>query len=219
MFRRHHLPALTDTAARAARPEAPEAALKRLDQRFAAGAIVPTLRARASGAGVEKLLTREDLKEPWLATTLVAAGWLALLVALLPTPTGAAADSEPGPTLGDTGPAPAAATSVTPSLTPAQALSSGYGIVAGLVVNECGVSPLAGCQGQAVPGVELRIRAPSGELITNLRTADDGAFWAPVPPGSYLVENVRSVSSIPVDVRAGEMVEVEVVLPRLSQQP
>jgi len=153
-----------------------------------------------------------------LATTLVAASWLALLVALLPAPT-AAADSESGPTLGDTGPAPAAATSVTPSLTPAQALSSGYGVVAGLVVNECGVSPLTGCQGQAVPGVEVLIRVPSGELITNRRTADDGAFWAPVPPGSYLVEGVRSVSSIPVDVRAGEMVEVEVVLPRLSQQP
>jgi hypothetical protein len=67
-----------------------------------------------------------------------------------------------------------------------------------------------------LPGVEVRIRALGGEPIANLRTAADGAFWTPLPPGSYLVEDVRSLRSVLVDVRAGEMIEVELALPRPS---
>jgi hypothetical protein len=154
-----------------------------------------------------------------LARLLVAAAWLALQIAFLPVVTRVAADSEPGLSTGDTAPEPAAEMSVTPPATPAEALSSGLGVVAGLVVSECGASPLSGCQGQAMPGVEVRVRSLAGELIASLRTADDGAFWAPLPPGSYMVEGVGSRPSILVDVRADEMVDVELVLPRPSQHP
>jgi hypothetical protein len=169
-------------------------------------------------AGVENRRAGRAGRRPGWSPRLSAA-WLAVVLALLGAPIAATADSEPGSDLDGTGPSPAAEVRATPPLNPAQALSSGSGVVAGLVVSECGASPLSGCQGQAMPGVEVRIRTLGGETIANVRTADDGAFWVPLPSGSYLVEDEQSLRSIRVDVRAGEMTEVELALPRPSQQP
>src|SRR5439155_1252861 len=83
----------------------------------------------------------------------------------------------------------------------------------GLAIRDCGGSPLAGCQGQGMPGVEVRVRDPGGLLVATVHTEIDGYFSATIPPGSYTVEDTQSGRSVAVDVRADEVTPVELPVP------
>jgi hypothetical protein len=93
---------------------------------------------------------------------------------------------------------------------PRQVPALNSGAIVGVVVRDCGGSPLAGCQGQGIPDLELGVRSVDGVLAANLRTGADGSFWAAVPPGAYVLENENRQLSAPVDVQTGEVTHLEV---------
>ena len=125
----------------------------------------------------------------------------------------ASGDDEPVVTSSDAAPQDSADASSETSPTPRQALAANTGAVAGVVVRDCGVSALAGCQGQGIPNLQLRIRSAEGALAASVRTKSDGAFWAAVPPGSYVLQDENLQLSVPVDVRTGEVTQFEVSIP------
>jgi hypothetical protein len=149
-----------------------------------------------------------------LATPRAALAVTSLLASLLLVPVpSSAGDDEPAVTLSDAVPQDPRGASNETSPTPRQVLAADTGAIAGVVVRDCGGSALAGCQGQGIPNLQLRVRRADGAFVASVRTSSDGAFWAAVPPGSYVIQDENLQLSVPVDVRTGEVTQFEISIP------
>lgn len=149
-----------------------------------------------------------------LAAPRAALAVTSLLASLLLVPVlSAAGDDEPVVTSSDEAPQDPGGASSETSPTPRQVLAADTGAIAGVVVRDCGGSLLAGCQGQGIPNLQLRVRSAEGALAASVRTSSDGTFWAAVPPGSYVLQDENLQLSIPVDIRTGEVTQFEVSIP------
>ena len=74
------------------------------------------------------------------------------------------------------------------------------------------------CPGRPLAGVPVRVVDADGNVRASAVSGDDGAFTIDVAPGSYLLtasieeDPARSVKPVRVAVRAGEVVDMDVLV-------